>query len=316
MNGPLYLCGSWSDGEAEAWQRALQQAMPQERVLTSLTEAERAEVEVALVANPPPGRLQGLPRLGLIQSLWAGVDRLLADPTRPAGVPLARMVDPAMNQAMAQTVLWAVLSLHRGHFAYARQQQRRHWAVLPQCPASACRVTVLGLGEMGGTAAALLAQVGYDVQGWRLGAGSRPAPAGVAVAQGLAALPALLARTDVVVNLLPLTPATRGLVDARFLALLPPGAALVNLARGGHVIESDLLAALDTGRLAHAVLDVFACEPLPPGHPLWVHPAVTVRPHAAALTDPGSASQVVARQVARWRAGEAVHHRVQAGHGY
>jgi glyoxylate/hydroxypyruvate reductase A len=275
--------------------------------------APGAEVDVALVANPPPGQLQGLKGLKLIQSLWAGVDKLLADTTLPAGVPMARMVDPAMSAAMAETALWAVLSLHRSHFDYARQQREGVWRQLPQRRADELRVTVLGLGEMGLTAARRLVAMGYRVSGWSTRARTEP---GIDCFSGDGALPALLSRSDVVVNLLPLTAATRGLFNAERLGFLPEGASLVNLARGGHVVEADLLAALDAGRLRHAVLDVFQTEPLPAHHPFWQHPRVTVLPHAAALTDARSAAAIAASNVRAVMAGQMSAHRVEFARGY
>ncbi|NML16301.1 2-hydroxyacid dehydrogenase [Azohydromonas caseinilytica] len=306
----LALVGQLGVAERETWEEALRQALPEAQWVEA---APGAEVDVALVANPPPGRLQGLRGLRLIQSLWAGVDRLLADTTLPEGVPIARMVDPAMNAAMAETALWAVLSLHRGFFDYARQQREGVWRQLPQRRADELRVTVLGLGEMGLTAARRLVAMGYRVQGWS----ARPRQeAGIECVHGEDALPGLLARSDIVVNLLPLTAATRGLFDARRLALLPEGASLVNLARGGHVVEADLLAALDSGRLRHAVLDVFQTEPLPAESPFWNHPRVTLLPHAAALTDARSAAVIAAGNVRAVMAGETPAHRVEFTRGY
>jgi glyoxylate/hydroxypyruvate reductase A len=142
------------------------------------------------------------------------------------------------------------------------------------------------------------------------------AATGFGVVHGEAALPPLLAQADIVVNLLPLTPATAGLLDAARLSLLPPHASLVNLGRGAQVVEADLLAALDAGRLRHAVLDVFREEPLPADHPFWRHPRVTVLPHVAALTDPRSAAAVVAANVRAWAAGETLNHRVDRARGY
>lgn len=311
----IYLCGQFDDGEQAAWQQALQAELPDEPVLTRLTDAERAQVDVALVANPPPGSLAGLPALRLVQSLWAGVDRLMADPTLPVQVPLARMVDPAMSAAMAETALWAVLSLHRGFFDYAAQQRAGCWRPLPQRRADECTVAVLGLGELGATVAARLAAQGYRVAAWRRGPNG-VAPAGVTVCHGAAAWTPLLAGADVLINLLPLTPATRGLLDARAFAACRPGAALVNLARGAQVVEADLLAALDAGHIGHAVLDVFASEPLPAGHRFWRHPRVTVLPHAAAQTDPRSAARVAAANVRAVRAGRPPAHRVDRARGY
>ncbi|WP_374675516.1 2-hydroxyacid dehydrogenase [Ideonella sp.] len=311
----IYLCGQIDTTERQAWLDALALALPGEPVRTALGPDDRGGVDVALVANPPPGSLQGLPALRLVQSLWAGVDRLLADPTLPDGVPVARMVDPAMTAAMAETALWAVLSLHRGFFRYAAQQSAGCWQPLPQRRADEVHVAVLGLGELGRAVAARLAGQGYRVTGWRR-TPVGPLPAGVAACEGEGAWGPLLARSDVLVNLLPLTAATRGLLDARAFAALRPGAALVNLARGAHVVEADLLVALDAGQVGHAVLDVFASEPLAPGHPFWSHPQVTVLPHAAALTDPRTAAGVVAANVHACRAGRPLAHRVERSRGY
>jgi glyoxylate/hydroxypyruvate reductase A len=254
-----------------------------------------------VVANPAPGRLRGLPRLRLIQSLWAGVDRLLADPTLPVSVPLARMVDPAMNAAMAETALWATLSLHRDFFGYARQQREARWLPHPQRRADEVRVCVLGQGEMGRSVAERLLRQGYRVSGWSRRAGP---------------LAPLLREADVLINLLPLTPETHGLLGAQAFAQMPRGAGLVNLARGAHVVDSELLAALDAGQIGHAVLDVFRNEPLPESHPYWRHPKVTVLPHAAAQTDPRSAARVVAANVHALLAGEPLAHLVDRSHGY
>jgi glyoxylate/hydroxypyruvate reductase len=311
----ILLCGRLDEAERVAWGAALHAALPAHRFVTDVAQGPADSIDVALVANPPPGALQGLPSLRLVQSLWAGVDRLLADATRPAAVPLARMVDPAMNAAMAQTALWAVLSLHRGFFRYQQQQAKAQWRQLPQTRADDLNVAVLGFGQMGRAVAGTLAHAGYRVAAWTRTPHSAPEP-GIVLHAGAAALPALLAGTQIVINLLPLTETTRGLVNARFLAALPAGAALVNLARGGHVVEADLLAALDTGHLAHAVLDVFNQEPLPPEHRFWLHPRVTVLPHAAASTDPRSAAAVVADNITRLQQGLPLRHLVNTANGY
>jgi glyoxylate/hydroxypyruvate reductase len=228
-------------------------------------------------------------------------------------VPIARMVDPMMNRAMAETASWAVLSLHRRAFEYAAQQRQTRWHPLPQKRADEVAVLVLGLGEMGRTVALQLAALGYRVSGWSARA---RVVEGVASGAGWAALPAALGAADVVVNLLPLTDDTRGLFDRTRLAQMRTGASLVNLARGAHVVEKDLLAALNAGRLAHAVLDVFDVEPLPATHVFWFHPQVTVWPHAAAQTDLSSAAAVVAANVEAVRRGEAPAHLVDRARGY
>jgi glyoxylate/hydroxypyruvate reductase A len=301
-------------GERATWQSALREALPRESFVTQRgSAAEAGEIDVAIVANPAAGALAGLPRLQLVQSLWAGVERLLADASLPAGVAVARMVDPVMTDAMAQTALWAVLGLHRGFPAYAERQRRAQWQPHAQRRAEEVNVAVLGLGALGLAVARRLAANGYRVRGW----GSAPRTLdGIEALNGAAALDALLARSDIVVNLLPLTAATRGLFDAACFARMKRGAGFVNLARGAHVVEADLLAALDAGQVGHAVLDVFAVEPLPPAHAFWRHPAVTVLPHVAALTDVRSAAAVAAANVEALRAGRPLRHRVDRARGY
>ncbi len=284
--------------ERDAWLQSLQRALPDEEFLFEARPG--TTIEAAIVANPPPGSLQGLPDLKLIQSVWAGVDRLLLDPTLPADVPIARMVDPAMNEAMVHTALWAVLSLHRGFFELARQQRERIWRQPPQPRAAEWSVLVLGQGELGGRVARALEHQGYAVTGWRASGGTESP----------------LGQADTVINLLPLTPKTRGFFNAASLAQMKPGASLVNLARGAHVVEADLLQALDSGHLRHAVLDVFEHEPLPADHPLWAHPRVTVLPHCAAQTDPRSALEVVVANLRALRNGEPLRHLVDRTKGY
>jgi glyoxylate/hydroxypyruvate reductase len=309
----ILIAADFSAEEWAAWWPALQAALPGEQLLRERGNTPAEQIDIALVANPQGGELQGLPALALIQSLWAGVEGLLADPTVPADVPLARMVDPVMNEAMAQTALWAVLGLHRRFFSYAAQQHARQWQQRTQWRADEVSVAVLGLGHMGRSVAQRLALNGYPVRGWSRGQAEVD---GVVALAGDAALPHVLAMARVVINLLPLTPATRGFFNAARLAQMQRGTSLVNLARGAHVVEADLLAALDRGHLSHAVLDVFGTEPLPADHVFWVHPQVTVLPHIAALTDARSAAQVVALNVQALRQGAPLQHLVDRSRGY
>ncbi len=298
----MLLCGEMDAAESATWRDALAAALPEASWLDlAAARARPDQVQAAVVANPPPGSLQGLPNLRLIQSLWAGVEPLLADPTLPPTVPIARMVDPAMNAAMAQTALWAVLALHRGFFAYAQRQREGRWQAHAQRLAGEVNVLVLGQGQMGRAAAGRIAQQGYRVRGWR---------------RDGSPLPPLLAGAHIVLNLLPLTPDTHGILNADFFAALPPKASLINLARGAHVVEADLLAALASGHLRHAVLDVFQTEPLPSEHPFWHHPRVTVLPHAAAMTDPRSAAAVVAANLRSARDGLPLANLVDRQRGY
>jgi glyoxylate/hydroxypyruvate reductase len=314
----IVLSGEFEAAELHAWQQSLHAALPQVHWLDRTQALAVADsVQVAVVANPPPGSLLGLPKLRLIQSLWAGVDRLLCDPTLPPGVPIARMVDPAMTAAMAETALWATLALHRGFFDNARDQCAGVWRQQAQQRAAALQVLVLGQGQMGLAAAKRIALQGYRVHGWSLRPRESPAePDAIECHSGTHALASLLPASDIVINLLPLTQATAGLLDAGLFAALPRGAGIINLARGAHVVDADLLAALDCGQLQHAVLDVFHTEPLPAGHAFWSHPRVTVLPHVAAQTDPSSAAQVVAANVRALAEGRPLAHLVQIERGY
>lgn len=311
----ILLSGRWPAAEQQQWLRLLQEALPGEQwwLAPPADTTEAAQVELAIVANPEPGVLQGLPNLRLIQSLWAGVDRLMQDPTLPPAVPLARMVDPAMNEAMVHTALWAVLALHRGFFELQAQQQQKLWRQPQQLRAGEWRVLLLGLGELGGRVAQGLAAQGYAVSGWS----RRPAElSGVQTLHGEAGLAQGLAASDTVINLLPLTEQTRDFFNASRFAAMKRGASLVNLARGAQVVEEELLAALDSGQLSRAVLDVFRQEPLPAEHGFWRHPRVTVLPHCAAQTDPRSAAAVVRANVLALRAGKPLAHLVQRQQGY
>lgn len=295
----ILVAAGFDEAEWAAWWPQLKAALPDERLVRD--RAAPHEIDIALVANPPAGSLRDLPHLRLIQSLWAGVDRLLGDATVPVDVPLARMVDPAMNATMAQTALWAVTSLQRDFFDYAAQQREGMWKQHPLRRADEITVAVLGMGQMGEATAQLLARHGYRVIGWSRSAGP---------------LRERLAQAGIVINLLPLTPQTRGLFNAETFALMPRGASLVNLARGAHVVEADLLAALASGQLRRAVLDVFATEPLPATHPFWSHPAITVLPHIAAPTDPRSAAAIAARNVVALRNGGPLQNLVDRSRGY
>ena len=312
----ILLSGQWDDAEHDAWAAALRAGLaPQDQLVLQRDATMDALIDVAVVANPPPGALAGLPRLRLIQSLWAGVDRLLADHSLPHGVPLARMVDPVMNAAMAETALWAVLSLQRGYFDYAQQQRDGVWRALPQRRAPETPVLVLGAGQMGQAAARSIAAAGFPVTVWRSAAGSWCEP-GIGVIHGDPALCSAAAQARVVINLLPLTATTHGLLGAPLFSMLRRGTSLVNLARGAHLVERDLLEALASGHIDRAVLDVFASEPLPRAHAFWTHPRITVLPHVAALTDLRSASAVVRRNLDALRCGAALAHLVDRGRGY
>ncbi len=301
------------DDDPVAWGAALRRRLPDLEVRVFPEIGDPAGIDAALVWLPPPGLLASLPNLKAILSLGAGVDRLLEDTTLPAGVPVCRMVDPALTASMAECVLLHVLRYHRDLDIYEAQQRRALWRlVLPRPPASTV-VGILGQGELGGAAARLVVAHGFGVRGWSR---TRRALDGVASFAGPGELDAFLDGLSVLVCLLPLTAETRGILNAALFDRLPRGARLVNLARGAHLVEQDLLDALAVGRLAHATLDVFATEPLPPEHPFWRHPRITVIPHAAAYSLPESGADLVAENLRRLARREPLLHRVERARGY
>jgi glyoxylate/hydroxypyruvate reductase A len=295
------LIGDLTEFEYGAWRERLSACLPAgERLFVAHEDYERGSIDIALVANPPAGALSQLPNLRFIQSLWAGVDRLLSDPTLPAGVPIARLVDPNLTQGMVECVVAHVSCLHRQTPQYQRQQRSAEWRQLPQPSAMQRRVGILGLGQLGRAAAQALAGLGFDVAGW---SATPRTVNGIKALHGAERLNELLGETEILVNLLPLTLQTTGILRRELFDALALGASVVNVARGGHLVEQDLLDGLDTGHISHAILDVFWTEPLPPDHPFWSHPRVSVFPHVAAATDPGSAARVAAENVAAFRAG-------------
>lgn len=264
------------------------------RPLKELTSNERQRARVAIADGPTEEQLQTLPSLEWLQSVWAGVEQLLA--VAPNDVPIARMIDPQLGHTMSEAVLAWTLYLHRDMPRYARQQNAREWIMHQLVPTRARRVGVLGLGALGAPAASTLAKHGFSVAGW---ARSTKAIDGVKCYSGNDGFEVLLRQSDIVVNLLPDTPDTRGLLDTTALAYLPDGAALINFGRGPTVVDDALLRALDD-QLEHAVLDVFVTEPLPDDHPYWGHPKVTMLPHISGPTSPETAAVIVVDHIARW----------------
>jgi glyoxylate/hydroxypyruvate reductase A len=292
--------------KAELWLPLLRQALPEDQLVA----VPDKSVDIALVATPPAGTFQKLGRPRLVQSLWMGVEKLLADPTYPRGVPLARLIDPGMVAAMSETVIAHVLDWHRYLYRYRAQQRGRKWQRIEQRMACDRTVGFLGLGELGSDAARKLLALGFNVAGW-----SRR-PKELPGVRCFTDLPAMLRITDALVCLLPLTPQTAGVLNARTFAMMRRDGCVINLARGAHLVTRDLLGALDNGWLAHAYLDVFEPEPLPAGDALWEHPGVTLTPHIAALTEPRTAVPKVAENVERVRRGETPANLVDFGAGY
>ncbi len=297
-----------------AWRRALEEHLGAGLDFRVWPDAgAAAEVDVAVVWKPPPGMLAGFANLKLIASLGMGVDHIFADPKLPQGVKVARIVDPDLVAQMSEYVLHAVLHRHRMFDVYEGFQRQGKWQQIRPPVTAEKRVGIMGLGEIGADAAGKLAGLGFAVAGWSRSAKSI---AGIESFHGADGFAPFLARSDIVVCLLPLTPATEGVLDRRAFAAMPAGGYVINAARGGHVVEEDLLAALDSGQIAGAALDVFATEPLPEDHPFWRHPKVRLTPHVAGLTRPETAARQIAENIRRAHAGQPLLNLVDPEAGY
>lgn len=280
----------------------------------ALSDSAPDPAAVDVIVTAPAGLVQDYApygRVRLVQNLWAGVEKLVGNPTLTQ--PLCRMVDPAMTESMTEYVVGHVLRHHLGMDIHIHGQDGvwRHDSI-PKI-ARHRPVTVLGLGELGGAAARALAALNFPVTGWSR---TRKEIAGVTSFAGPEGLAQALATAEIVVTLVPNTPDTANLLNAGRLALLPRGAAIVNPGRGTVIDDDALLSALDSGQVGQATLDVFRVEPLPPDHPYWAHPKVTVTPHIAAATHPDTASEVVVENIRRMLAGEDLLHRVDRARGY
>lgn len=271
-----------------------------------------ATVRFALVWMPPEGFFDRFPNLELVINLGAGVDRLVARSDLP-DVPITRLSDPEMGRMMASFALFAVLRHAREIPHFEAAQARREWAYRHPRAAGDITVAVLGLGELGALAATEIARQGFATHGWATRPRDLP---GVTVHCGDDALPGLLAMSDIVVSMLPLTPRTRALLDAETFGAMKPGAAFVNLSRGEVVDENALVAALRAGRLSGATLDVFASEPLAPEHPLWGLPGVLITPHLASVALPKSAAPQIAANIRAVQNGQELANAVSRLRGY
>ncbi len=269
--------------------------------------------EVDYIVYAPNDRLRDFTpfsRARAVLSLWAGVERIVGNPSLK--IPLARMVDAGLREGMVEYVSGHVLRHHLGMDAQIVNPQHR-WA--PKIPplARSRKVAMLGLGELGAAAAQALARLNFDVHGWSRSPKALP---GIACHDGETGLNEALRGADLIILLLPHTPETENILNARTLALPAGGAFVINPGRGALIDDDALLAALDRGQIAHATLDVFRQEPLPPEHPFWAHPRITITPHVASDTRPETASEVIAENIRRSEAGEKLLHLVDRKAGY
>ncbi len=297
---------------AEGWRQAFAAAMPELDVRMWPELGDAGDIDMVALGPPPAGLFRKLANLRLIVSVIAGTDALLRDPDLP-DVPIVRAGNPAGDAMMNEATLLHVLRHHRHMPDYLRAQQRCEWIKLPIKAAAERRVGVMGLGAIGLGSAQALAALGFQVAGWVRNPRSA---GGIEVFAGQDRLAAFLARSEIVVNLLPLTPETRGIICAGTLKALPAGAAIINLGRGEHVVEADLIAALDSGHLGAATLDVFPVEPLPGDSRLWRHAKITVMPHVSRRLLAEDLAPRVCAIVKDFRAGRALAQFVDRKLGY
>ncbi|MDP1966327.1 MAG: glyoxylate/hydroxypyruvate reductase A [Reyranella sp.] len=301
------------DTDGVLWKKTLEAALGPLDFRTLDALGDKADIEVALAWKPPAGLIASFPNVKMIVSLGMGVDHLLADDKLPAGVPITRIMDDGLVGQMSEYAIYWALRHHRDIDKYAASQRAKQWKVEDFIDTIHRRIGILGLGTIGQDTAKKIAALGFPTAGWSRTQKTLP---GIETFHGPDGLGRLLARSDILVNVLPLTRDTKGLLDARLFAVLPKGAYLINMARGGHVVDEALLAALDSGHLSGAALDVFNTEPLPPEHRYWTHPKVQVTPHIAGATNPRTASPGVIENIKNLRAGKPLINTVDAKSGY
>ena len=299
---------------AQWWLRTMQSLLPELECRLWDDPGDPMKIRFAAVWRPPPGGLAKFWNLQAVFSIGAGVDHVLADPDYPAAVPLFKTIAPDLTQRMIEYVLLQVLYYHRRWPELAEQQAQARWQQLISPLAADRIVGVMGLGAIGAEVARALCSVGFAVRAW---ARSEHDLEGVQCFAGPNQLTLFLEKCEILICLLPLTRTTEGILNARLFAALPQGAVVINVGRGEHLVEQDLLDALDKQHLAGASLDVFRQEPLPPEHPFWRHPKIIITPHIASLIDPAVGSQVLAANIRRLLSGDPLTElRIDLTHGY
>jgi len=314
----MSLLIAMSHWDVESWRARFQRHLPGMEIGALGEPFDRRGVRFAASWKHPEGSLAGLPMLEAIFSLGAGVDHLFADSRLP-DVPMARVVDPDLTARMTEYVTLHCLIALRQQRRYERQQREAQWNDDRNQPAARnVRVGILGMGVLGLDAAGKLMALGFDVACWSR---TRRDVEGLASFAGAEGFKPFLARTDILVNLLPATPETDGILNRQTFADLARdgrlgGPVIINAGRGASQNEADILACLDDGTLQHATLDVFRAEPLDPASPFWLHPKVTVTPHNAAMSSPDAICALIARQIDRLGRGLPLEHQVERARGY
>ena len=300
------------EARGRAWAAAVSHALPEVEFSCWPDVADTAGIRHLVAWTLPDELIAALPDLEVLFSVGAGIDQLALD-RLPPDLRIVRMIEPGITRTMADYVSMAVLALHRDLPFHLAAQRSGQWLWRDVPPAAQRRVGIMGLGELGQAALAALAPHGFQLSGWSRTARVIP---GVRCFGGEDTLPDFLAQADILVCLLPLTDETRGILCRRTFAHLPRGASLVNVARGGHLVQDDLLEALAEGQLSAAMLDVTTPEPLPAGHPFYTHPAILLTPHVAGVTRTDSAVEVLIDNLRRELAGQPLIGEIDRSRGY
>lgn len=296
------------------WRDTFNKAFSHEGICWWPDRGDSRSTDCLIMSKGIPEALACLPNLRLISSTGMGIDHILALPNLPAGVPVVRVANPSMVKQIAQYVTLAVLRVEHDSDRFDSFQQNKIWARrFHRRPGGMLRIGLLGFGTIGQEVARQLRFLDFTVTAWTRS--PRPS-AEIPTYQGPTGLQALCSQSDIVIDTLPATKATAGIIDSHFLARLPRGAHIINIGRGEHVVEQDLLTAIDRNHLSGATLDVFATEPLPSNHPFWTHPRIRITPHSAGTPDPRETATAILENLRRARDGEALLNEINRAVGY
>jgi len=290
----------WED--MDVWSKGLRSAMPEIDVRVYPDDGDVNEVEFAVVWKHPRGILKKYPNLKAILSLGAGVDHIISDPELPEGIPIVRLVDKKLTHEMCLHALHWVLHFHSDQYLYRSQQLKRQWIQQSSIQTEDRTIGIMGLGNIGRSIGELLVTQSFNVIGW--GANQKSSLTDIKYYYGQDQLSDFLGRTNILINVLPLTSDTANIITKKELSLLPKDSFIINIGRGGIINEDDLLTLLSEGHIKAAALDVFAQEPLPENNSLWDHPSVYITPHIAGQSNPNSAGQTISENIHRIQKGE------------
>ena len=302
----------WED--MEVWSNGLQKAMPEMDIKVYPDDGDVNEVEFVVVWKHPRGILKKYPNLKAIMSLGAGVDHIISDPELPEGIPIVRLVDKKLTHEMCLHALHWVLHFHSDQHLYRSQQLKRQWIQQSSIQTEDRTIGIMGLGNIGRSIGELLVTQSFNVIGW--GANQKSSLADIKYYYGQGQLSDFLGRTNILINVLPLTSDTANIITKKELSLLPKDSFIINIGRGGIINENDLMTLLSEGHIKAAALDVFAQEPLPENNSLWDHPSVYITPHIAGQSNPNSAGQTISENIYRIQKGELPYPIYSRANGY